>query len=37
MADKKYVEITDANFDELVMKSDKPVLLDFWAGVDPAK
>jgi thioredoxin 1 len=27
----KYVEITDANFDELVMKSDKPVLLDFWA------
>lgn len=31
MADKKYVEITDANFEELVMKSDKPVLLDFWA------
>lgn len=25
------VEITDANFDELVAKSDKPVLLDFWA------
>ena len=25
------LEITDANFDELVMKSDKPVLLDFWA------
>ena len=25
------VEITDANFDELVMKSDKPVILDFWA------
>jgi thioredoxin 1 len=25
------VEITDANFDELVMKTDKPVLLDFWA------
>ncbi len=25
------VEITDANFDELVMNSDKPVLLDFWA------
>ena len=25
------VEITDANFDELVMKSDKPVLVDFWA------
>ncbi len=25
------VEITDANFDELVMKSDKPVIIDFWA------
>jgi len=25
------VEITDANFDELVMNSDKPVLLDVWA------
>jgi thioredoxin 1 len=25
------LEITDANFEELVMKSDKPVLLDFWA------
>lgn len=25
------VEITDANFDEMVMKSDKPVLIDFWA------
>jgi thioredoxin 1 len=25
------VEITDNNFDELVMKSDKPVLVDFWA------
>ncbi len=25
------LEITDANFDELVAKSDKPVLLDFWA------
>jgi thioredoxin 1 len=25
------LEITDSNFDELVMKSDKPVLLDFWA------
>jgi thioredoxin 1 len=23
--------ITDANFDELVLKSSKPVLLDFWA------
>ncbi|NBU48188.1 MAG: thioredoxin [Flavobacteriales bacterium] len=25
------VEITDRNFEELVMKSDKPVLVDFWA------
>jgi thioredoxin 1 len=25
------LEITDANFDEVVMKSDKPVLVDFWA------
>jgi thioredoxin 1 len=25
------LEITDANFDELVAKSNKPVLLDFWA------
>lgn len=25
------VEINDANFDELVLKSDVPVLLDFWA------
>ena len=25
------VELTDANFEELVLKSDKPVMLDFWA------
>lgn len=25
------VELTDANFEELVIKSDKPVLVDFWA------
>jgi thioredoxin 1 len=25
------IEITDANFEELVMKSDKPVVVDFWA------
>lgn len=25
------IEITDQNFEELVMKSDKPVLVDFWA------
>jgi thioredoxin 1 len=25
------VELTDSNFDELVLQSDKPVLVDFWA------
>lgn len=25
------LEITDANFEEVVGKSDKPVLIDFWA------
>ena len=25
------IEITDANFEELVMNSDKPVMIDFWA------
>lgn len=25
------VELTDANFDELVLKSNQPVLVDFWA------
>jgi thioredoxin 1 len=24
-------EITDANFDQAVLKSDQPVLIDFWA------
>lgn len=28
---KMAVEITDANFEELVLKSEKPVLVDFWA------
>lgn len=26
------IEITDGNFEELVMKSDKPVVVDFWAA-----
>lgn len=26
------VEITDANFNEIVIKSNKPVLVDFWAA-----
>jgi len=25
------LEITDANFEELVLKSNKPVMVDFWA------
>jgi thioredoxin 1 len=32
---KKYimaVELTDQNFEELVINSDKPVLVDFWAA-----
>lgn len=26
-----YVEVTDQNFDSTVLKSDKPVVVDFWA------
>ncbi|WP_405370515.1 thioredoxin [Nonlabens sp. Asnod2-A12] len=26
------LEITDANFEETVLKSEKPVLVDFWAA-----
>jgi len=25
------IEVNDANFEELVIKSDKPVVVDFWA------
>ncbi len=25
------IEITDSTFDEIVLKSDKPVVVDFWA------
>ena len=25
------LELTDANFEELALKSDKPVIVDFWA------
>lgn len=28
----KPIEITDANFEEVVLNSDKPVLVDFWAA-----
>ena len=26
------LEITDSNFEELVLKSEKPVMVDFWAA-----
>ena len=26
------IEITDANFEEIVLKSSQPVLVDFWAA-----
>jgi thioredoxin 1 len=32
MASDAIVEITDSNFEQVVMKSDKPVLIDFWAA-----
>ncbi|UCG27084.1 MAG: thioredoxin [Bacteroidales bacterium] len=25
------IEVNDANFEEIVLKSDKPVIVDFWA------
>ena len=31
MASDAVLELTDANFDAEVVKSDKPVLVDFWA------
>src|SRR3974377_2215451 len=31
MASDAILEITDANFDQLVLKSEQPVLVDFWA------
>ena len=31
MASDKVQTITDGNFDQTVVKSDKPVLVDFWA------
>ncbi|MBC8043056.1 MAG: thioredoxin [Rhizobacter sp.] len=30
-ADKKYIIGSDSNFEDEVLKSDKPVLVDFWA------
>ena len=31
MGSNSIVEVTDLNFDQDVLKSDQPVLLDFWA------
>lgn len=31
MASPNVITVTDANFDAEVLKSDKPVLVDFWA------
>ena len=32
MASDAILEITDANFDQTVLKSDRPVMIDFWAA-----
>ena len=32
MASDAVLEVTDANFDQAVLKSDQPVLIDFWAN-----
>src|SRR3954452_2043828 len=31
MASDAILEITDSNFDQMVLKSDQPVMIDFWA------
>jgi thioredoxin 1 len=31
MASSAILEVTDGNFDQMVLKSDQPVLIDFWA------
>jgi thioredoxin 1 len=31
-ANKAIMEVTDANFDQEVLKSDQPVMIDFWAA-----
>ena len=32
MASNTIMEVNDSNFDQDVLKSDKPVLIDFWAA-----
>ena len=31
VTDNKIVEVTDGNFDQVVLKNSQPVLVDFWA------
>lgn len=31
MASNGILEVTDGNFDQMVLKSDQPVMVDFWA------
>lgn len=31
MASEAILEVTDSNFDQAVLKSDQPVMVDFWA------
>jgi len=32
MASDGILEVTDGNFDQMVLKSDQPVIVDFWAA-----
>jgi len=32
MAGNGIIEVTDSNFDQVVLKSDQPVMVDFWAA-----
>jgi thioredoxin 1 len=32
MAGNAIIEVTDANFDQTVLQSDQPVMVDFWAA-----
>jgi thioredoxin 1 len=32
MASNSVFEVTDATFDQMVLKSDEPVMIDFWAS-----
>ncbi|HEV2961333.1 MAG TPA: thioredoxin [Candidatus Angelobacter sp.] len=32
MAIETIVEVTDSNFDQMVLKSEQPVMIDFWAA-----